>query len=64
MNNIENICVWADGSWYREEDIDDMDIFLMESRKSDDFEVWVTIPGLSDEYIDNWVETKQRCENG
>ncbi len=62
MADIENIFVWPDGSWYRENEVDDLDILLMETGKSDDFETWAAATGLSDEYVDNWVETKQRCE--
>ena len=62
--DYQTIYVWPDGTWYAVEDIDDLDIFLMESGKSDDFEILTCSPDFDPEQIDQWVHDKQKCERG
>lgn len=64
MTDIQKIYVWPDGYWTNVDDVDDLDIFLMESGKSDDFEILVCSAHFADEQIDQWVHDKQKCERG
>lgn len=49
------VYVWPDSSWVKDDDVEDLDLYILSCRKSDDYAIFYMSDELTDEDIESQI---------